>query len=74
LIFTADLKGTVYGFDARNGAILYRYEAGQPVGGGVISYEAGGRQFVAVAAGMHAPGTWKLESEPARLLVFALSR
>jgi hypothetical protein len=43
-----------------------------PVGGGVVSYAVGGRQYVAVAAGLHAPLTWQVKSPPARVLVFAL--
>jgi alcohol dehydrogenase (cytochrome c) len=72
LVFTGDLSGQVMAFDAGTGAIRWRYATGQPIGGGVITYRAGGRQYVAVAAGMHAPMTWKLESSPARVVVFAL--
>lgn len=42
------------------------------MGGGVVSYTSGGRQRIAVAAGLHAPVTWQLESGPAVLLVYAL--
>jgi hypothetical protein len=43
-----------------------------PVGGGVVTYAVAGRQYVAVAAGLHAPVTWKVSSPKARMLVFAL--
>jgi alcohol dehydrogenase (cytochrome c) len=72
LVFTADLNGDVLGFDAENGRILWRSHTGQPVGGGVVSYAVGGRQFIAVASGLHAPVTWQLESTPAKIVVFAL--
>lgn len=72
LTFTADQAGTVYAFDTNTGAVRWRYDAGQPVGGGVVSYAVGGRQYVAVAAGLHAPLTWQVTSAPARVLVFAL--
>jgi alcohol dehydrogenase (cytochrome c) len=62
----------VLAFDGRNGAVRWRYSTGLPIGGGVVTYRAGGKQYVAVAAGMHAPVTWKLESRPAKLVVFGL--
>jgi alcohol dehydrogenase (cytochrome c) len=72
LVFTGDLTGTVLAFDAATGRLLWRHETGRPVGGGVVTYRAGGRQLVAVAAGMHAPVTWQLESNPAQVIVFGL--
>jgi alcohol dehydrogenase (cytochrome c) len=71
LVFTGDLDGNVLAFDAATGAVRWRYAAGLPIGGGVVTYRAGGRQYVAVAAGMHAPLTWRLESLPAVVVVFA---
>lgn len=72
LVFTGDLRGDFLAFDARTGAIRWRYHTGQPIGGGVVTYQAAERQLVAVAAGMHAPVTWKLESPPAKVVVFGL--
>lgn len=72
LVFTGDLKGEFLAFDARTGAIRWRSSTGQPIGGGVVTYRAANRQLVAVAAGMHAPVTWKLESPPAKVMVFGL--
>jgi alcohol dehydrogenase (cytochrome c) len=72
LVFTGDLRGDFLAFDARTGAVRWRYPTGQPIGGGVVTYRAANRQLVAVAAGMHAPVTWKLKSPPAKVLVFGL--
>lgn len=72
LTFAADLAGHLYAFETATGALRFQYDAGQPVGGGVVSYAVGGRQYVAVAAGLHAPLTWQVTSAPARVLVFAL--
>jgi alcohol dehydrogenase (cytochrome c) len=52
LVFTADLSGNVLAFNAATGALLQTVATGLAVGGGVISYEVGGTQYVAVAAGM----------------------
>lgn len=72
LVFTGDLRGDMLAFDGQSGALRWRYSTGLPIGGGVVTYRANGRQYVAVAAGMHAPMTWKLESSPAKVLVFSL--
>jgi alcohol dehydrogenase (cytochrome c) len=72
LVFTGDLRGDFMAFDAGTGAIRWHYETGQPIGGGVVTYRAAGKQLVAVAAGMHAPVTWKLKSRPANVVVFGL--
>jgi alcohol dehydrogenase (cytochrome c) len=72
LVFTGDLQGNVLAFDAASGRILWRASTGQPVGGGVVSFAAGGRQYLAVASGLHAPVTWKLESTPARVVIYGL--
>jgi alcohol dehydrogenase (cytochrome c) len=73
LVFTGDLNGDVLAFDADDGHILWRSNTGQPIGGGVISYAVNGRQFIAVASGLHAPMTWQLESSPAKVVIYALA-
>ncbi len=72
LVFTGDLDGNVLAFDAATGAVRWRWATGLPIGGGVVTYRVDGRQYVAVAAGMHAPLNWKLESPPAEVVVFGL--
>jgi alcohol dehydrogenase (cytochrome c) len=66
LVFTADLRGNFYAFNAKNGTIVKSIPLGQPVGGGVITYLANlgnknqgtGTQYVAVMAGMSSPLIW----------------
>ncbi len=72
LVFAADLSGNVLGFDARTGAVLFRYNTGQPIGGGIVSYAVTGKQYVAVASGLNAPLTWQVKSSPAKVVVFSL--
>jgi len=70
--FTGDLEGTVYALETRTGRKLWSGKAGQPIGGGVISFEDGsGRQCVAVAAGMKSP-IWPVNTTTARIVVFGL--
>ncbi|MDQ6829742.1 MAG: PQQ-binding-like beta-propeller repeat protein, partial [Gemmatimonadota bacterium] len=72
LVFTGDLKGSVFAFNAETGAELWRHEVGQPIGGGVITYAVNGKQYVAVAVGMHSPKAWLVEGGQARVVVFGL--
>lgn len=74
LVFTGDLRGDLLALDAATGAVRWRWATGLPIGGGVVTYQADGRQYLAVAAGMHAPLTWKLESGPAQVVVFGAPR
>jgi len=52
LVFTADMASDFMVFDAASGMLLHTIKLGQPTGGGVITYNAGGKQKVAVATGM----------------------
>jgi len=51
LVFTGELDGDLMALDARSGKVLYRFNTGGPIGGGVVSYALGGKQYVAVASG-----------------------
>ena len=55
IVFTADLTGELYAFDAESGRVLWHTSTGQSTGGGIVTYVAGGRQLLAVAAGMKSP-------------------
>jgi alcohol dehydrogenase (cytochrome c) len=52
LVMTGDLNGDFVAFDAATGKVLHRIQTQQPVGGGVVTYQAGGKQYVGVAAGL----------------------
>lgn len=56
VLFTGDLNGNFLALDARNGKKLYSFDTGGPIAGGVITYERGGKQYVAVASG-HSGGS-----------------
>jgi len=52
LVFTGgDGTGNFYAFDARTGKELWRFQCGAGVNAAPISFEVGGEQFIAVAAG-----------------------
>lgn len=71
LVFTGTLDGELVAYDAETGAVAWRNAIGKPIGGGVISYSAGGKQYVAAAAGLNSP-IWPVQGGPARVVVFGL--
>jgi alcohol dehydrogenase (cytochrome c) len=71
LVFTGDLDGQLLAYDAASGKELWRHATGKAIGGGVISYRAGGKQRIAAATGMNA-STWNIKSGPGRVVVYAL--
>ena len=52
VLFTGDLNNDFLAIDASNGKTLYRFNTGGSVGGGVISYDIGGKQYVATTSGV----------------------
>lgn len=71
LVFTGDLNGDVLAFDAVSGKVLWKQPAGGAIGGGVMTYRAGGRQLVAAAVGLNSP-IWPVKGGHARVAVFGL--
>jgi len=71
LVFTADMSGELYAFDAENGRILWQSASGQSTGGGIVTYMVGGRQRLAVASGMKSP-VWPGGAQQSRILVIGL--
>lgn len=51
LVITGETDGTFLVLDAGTGAELYKTNLGGAIGGGIVTYEAGGRQLIAIAAG-----------------------
>jgi len=74
IVLTGELTGDFLVFDARSGDVLYRFNTGGPIGGGVVTYAAGGRQYIAVASG--SPSSFWTERNPGAptIVVFTLPR
>ena len=51
VILTGELTGDFLVLDARNGKELYRFNTGGAIGGGVVTYNEGDKQYVAVMSG-----------------------
>ncbi|HSS69664.1 MAG TPA: PQQ-binding-like beta-propeller repeat protein [Casimicrobiaceae bacterium] len=52
VLFTGDLDNYFLVIDASNGNTLYKFNTGGSVGGGVVTYEIGGKQYVATTSGV----------------------
>ncbi|QQS45872.1 MAG: PQQ-binding-like beta-propeller repeat protein [Acidobacteriota bacterium] len=71
LIMTGELTGDFLVLDGRDGKVLYRFNCGGPLNGGVITYAVNGRQYIAVNSG-NATGFWRAAKGSATVLLFAL--
>jgi alcohol dehydrogenase (cytochrome c) len=71
VIFTGELTGDFIVLDAADGKVLYRFNGGGSITGGVISYESNGKQYVAAVSGM-AGAFWQAAPGSMTLIVFAL--
>ena len=72
LVFAGETTGDFIALDATSGKVLYRFNTGGGIGGGIVTYAMGGRQYVAVASGP--PGANFVRGNPGTptLFVFAL--
>jgi PQQ-dependent dehydrogenase (methanol/ethanol family) len=55
VVFTGTSDRKVMAFDARNGTVLWSYAAGAGVNAPPVTYQVGGTQYVAIAAGGNLP-------------------
>ena len=51
VLFTGDLNNDFLALDSKSGQVLYRFNTGGSIGGGVISYALDGKQYVATTSG-----------------------
>jgi alcohol dehydrogenase (cytochrome c) len=72
VVFGGELTGDFFALDARSGDVLYRFNTGGPMGGGVVTYAVDGRQYVAATSG--APSNFWVDRNPGSptIVVFAL--
>ena len=71
VVFTADLGGDVFAFDQKDGRVLWQINSGQSIGGGLVVYQAGGHELLAVASGMKSLA-WPGAADKSRVLVYGL--
>jgi alcohol dehydrogenase (cytochrome c) len=68
LVFVGDMGGNLYALDAESGSKLWSSDLGGAIAGGVISYDTGAGQRVAVAAGMTSP-IWPTAKVTAKVVI-----
>jgi alcohol dehydrogenase (cytochrome c) len=71
LLFGGDLNGDFHAYDGRTGKLLWTDHVGHAMAGGVVSYQAGGRQYIAVAAGLKSLN-WPVTAGTARIVIYRL--
>lgn len=71
LVITGDMNGQLIVLDARSGKVVKQLDTGAAMGGGIITYQAGGRQYIAAAGGSISP-IWPLDPATSRVTVFRL--
>jgi len=69
LVFTGEGNGSFNAYDAKNGKKLWSFNAGAGVNSPPVSYEVGGKQYIAVAAGGNTQLDFKRGNS---IVVFAL--
>jgi alcohol dehydrogenase (cytochrome c) len=72
LILAGELTGDFLALDAASGDVRYRFNTGGPIGAGIITYEVGGRQYIAVASGRPSRLWIQEHTGNPTVLVFAL--
>ncbi len=71
LVFTGNLNGEFLALDASTGNILFRNDTKGALAGGVITYRAGGTQYIAAATGNTSFVAWMTTGKPT-LMIFGL--
>ena len=61
-------------FRSSTGHVRYRFNTGGPIGAGIVTYEAGGRQYIAVASGRPSRFWVQEHAGSPVVMVFALDR
>jgi alcohol dehydrogenase (cytochrome c) len=51
VVFSGETTGDFIVLDAHSGDVLYRFNTGGPIGGGIVTYEIDGKQYVGVMSG-----------------------
>jgi len=71
LVFTGEITGDFIVLDGKDGKVLYRFNTGGPINGGVVTYAINGKQYVAVMSG-NATGFWQARPGSSTVIIFAL--
>ena len=73
VVFFGDIGGNLFALDSKSGATLAKWDMTGALGGGVITYDTGAGQKLAVATGMTA-NIWPTPKVTAKIVVMGLKR
>ncbi|HET9030562.1 MAG TPA: hypothetical protein VFN49_10310, partial [Candidatus Aquilonibacter sp.] len=68
---TGDMSGNFLVFDSANGKLLFKDHTQGSIAGGVITYGASGRQYVALTSGNISRLTWGAQGKPS-IFIYSL--
>ncbi len=68
LVLTGELSGDFLALDAHSGTVLYRFNTGGAIGGGIVTYQLDGKQYVAVTSGK--PSGFWVDEHPGSPTIF----
>jgi PQQ-dependent dehydrogenase (methanol/ethanol family) len=71
IVLTGDMDGRLLILDAQTGKVVNEIQTGAPIGAGIVTYQAGGQQYIAVAGGSISP-IWPLPKASSRVTIFRL--
>ncbi|QFI74093.1 PQQ-binding-like beta-propeller repeat protein [Bradyrhizobium betae] len=71
IVLAGDMGGNFYVFDAAQGKVLWSQNLGGAIAGGVITYDTGAGQKIAVAAGMTSP-IWPTAKVTGKIVLLGL--
>jgi glucose dehydrogenase len=71
VVFTGSMNGDFMAFDSVTGKVLYTFNTGGAIAGGVSTYAINGKQYIAVASGNSSRTIWSTKGA-ATLIVFGL--
>ncbi len=71
VLFTGSMNGAFMGIDAETGKVLYSFNTGGAIAGGISTYAVNGKQYIAVASGNASRTIWSTKGA-ATLIVFGL--
>jgi alcohol dehydrogenase (cytochrome c) len=68
VVFGGETTGDFIVLDAQSGDVLYRFNTGGPIGGGIVTYEIDGKQYIGVMSGR--PSGFWVDKNPSAPTVF----
>jgi alcohol dehydrogenase (cytochrome c) len=72
VVFTGDLNGNLLALDAHTGTVLYKFSTGGAIAGGVVTYESGGKQYLATTSGNISRGTFSATTGSPKIVILTI--